>query len=520
MLIKRLTALLALAAVSLCATPARAADIVSAQARAMKHITNFPARTLHGPDHSYAVRDVMVDPNGSEHVRFDRRYKGLDVVGGDLVVHSDTRGNFVSASLTLNRWIDLPIKPSIKSVQAVQTVLALYPTHVSNSPAKLQVYARRDLPTLAWDVNVVGELIDGTPSEKHVIVDAYGGQVLDVWDDIHTANASGTGKSLYSGNVPLATNSLSTSYEMRDYSRGAQFTSNMANKTTGFGTIFKDADNVWGINATTDSASAAADAHYGTTVTWDYYKNVHGRTGIANDGKGAYNRVHYGRNYANAFWSDACFCMTYGDGDGVTLKSLVSLDVAGHEMSHGVTSRTAQLIYSGESGGLNEATSDIFGSMVEFYAANSADPGDYLIGEKIMVAPNKALRYMHQPSLDGRSSDCWTSTVGSLDVHFSSGVANHFFYLLAEGTSPSNGFPASPVCAVGNAKATLTGTLTGIGRNKAEKIWYRALTVYMTSSTIYAGARVATLKAAADLYGAGSPESGAVASAWSFVNVN
>lgn len=511
---------MALLALPLCCTPAVAADIIAAQARAIKHITNFPARTLHGPDHSYALRDAIVDADGSEHIRFDRSYKGLDVVGGDLVIHSRANGNFISASLTLNRWIDLPVKPNIKSAQAVQTALALYPGHVSSGPAKLLVYARRDLPTLAWDVNLAGELADGTPSEKHVIVDAYAGQMLDVWDDIHTANVNGTGKTLYSGNIPLATNSLTTGYEMRDNSRGGQYSTNMANKTSGSGTIFKDADNIWGNNATSDLASAAADAHYGTSVTWDYYKNVHGRNGIANDNKGAYNRVHYGRKYANAFWSDACFCMTYGDGDGVSLKSLVSLDVAGHEMSHGVTSRTANLLYSGESGGLNEATSDIFGAMVEFYAANSSDPGDYLIGEKIMVASNKALRYMHKPSLDGRSADCWTSTVGSLDVHLSSGVANHFFYLLAEGTNPTNGFPASPVCTAGSSTATVTGSLMGIGRDKAEKIWYRALTVYMTSSTNFAGARAATLSAASDLYGAGSAEYSAVAAAWSSVNVN
>ena len=509
-----------LVALSVYSGQAIAADIASAQARAIKHITNFPARTLHGPDHSYSMRDVIIDANGSEHVRFDRRYKGLDVVGGDLVVHSGANGNFISASLTLNRSINLQIKPKINSPQAVQTALALYPGQVSNKPAKLVVYARRDLPALAWDVNVVGNLADGTPSEKHVIVDAYIGQVLDVWDDIHTADASGTGKSLYSGDITLTTNSLTTGYEMRDNSRGGQNTRNMANKTNGSGTIFIDSDNVWGNNTKSDAASAAADAQYGTTVTWDYYKNVHGRNGIGNNGIGAYNRVHYGRNYANAFWSDSCFCMTYGDGDGVTLKALVSLDVAGHEMSHGVTSRTANLTYSGESGGLNEATSDIFGSMVEFYAANGSDSGDYLIGEKIMVTPNKALRYMHQPSLDGKSPDCWTSTVGSLDVHYSSGVANHFFYLLAEGATPTNGFPASPVCTPGNAKASQPSSFVGIGRNKAEKIWYRALTVYMTSNTNYAKARIATLNAATDLYGAGSSEYTAVGTAWSLVNVN
>ena len=211
--------------------------------------------------------------------------------------------------------------------------------------------------------------------------------------------------------------------------------------------------------------------------------------------------------------------MTYGDGDGTTLRPLVALDVAGHEMTHGVTSRTANLTYSGESGGLNEATSDIFGTMVEFYAANSSDAGDYLIGEKIMVGGG-ALRYMYKPSLDGSSSDCWYSGVGNLDVHFSSGVANHFFFLLAEGTNSPYG--TSPTCVAGNTRvATGSGTLRGIGREAAAKIWYRALTTKMTSSTNYAGARAATIAAAQELAGTlGADYSAQVAAAWSAVGRN
>ena len=119
--------------------------------------------------------------------------------------------------------------------------------------------------------------------------------------------------------------------------------------------------------------------------------------------------------------------MTYGDGDGVTFNPFDSLDVAGHEMTHGVTSRTANLTYSGESGGLNEATSDIFGTMVEFYANNQNDTPDYLIGEELYKNGTSWLRSMIKPSADGRSADCWYSGMGSLDVHYSSGVANHFF---------------------------------------------------------------------------------------------
>ena len=206
-------------------------------------------------------------------------------------------------------------------------------------------------------------------------------------------------------------------------------------------------------------------------MTWDYYKNVHGRTGIRGDGVGAYSRVHYGNGYVNAFWDDSCFCMTYGDGSG-NANPLTSLDVAGHEMTHGVTSNTAGLNYSGESGGLNEATSDIFGTSVEFYANNSADPGDYLIGEKIDInGDGTPLRYMDKPSKDGASADYWSSSVGSLDVHYSSGVANHFFYLLSEGSG------AKTINGVNYNSPTYNGsTVTGIGRAKAEQIWFRALT--------------------------------------------
>ena len=218
--------------------------------------------------------------------------------------------------------------------------------------------------------------------------------------------------------------------------------------------------------------------------------------------------------------------MTFGDGDnGATILPLVALDVAGHEMSHGVTSRTAKLVYSGESGGLNEANSDIFGTMVEFYANNANDPADYVIGEKLF--PNnadmkKAIRWMFKPSLDGASPDCYSGSIGSLDVHYSSGVGNHFYYLLAEGAVVPAGFGAGTWANLTTASMVCNGntSLAGIGRTKAAAIWYRALTVKMTSSTNYAGARAATLSAAADLYGNGSTEYNTVAAAWSAVGVN
>ena len=122
---------------------------------------------------------------------------------------------------------------------------------------------------------------------------------------------------------------------------------------------------------------------------------------------------------------------------------------------------------------------------------------------------------MDNPASDGSSLGCWSSNAKNVDVHYSSGIGNHFFYLLAEGSG------AKTINGVAHSSTTCNGTsVTGVTRAVAEKIWYRALTVYMTSSTNYAGARTATLNAARDLYGAGSTEYNTVGEAWSAVNVN
>lgn len=479
------------------------------------------------------VRDVIVDADGAQHVRYDRTYRQLPVLGGDFVVHLAPDGAYKSSSRATRSAISLSsVTPVLSAPKAADLAAnALKAANLGETLKKLTakpqlvVDALHGAPKLAWQTDAAAQDSLGNPVARTVLTDARTGAQIDAWDSIE--QAAGDGKSLYSGTVSLQTTQSGSTYQLKDATRGNTYTGDAANKTDlcflticisrAPSTVFTDPDNHWGTGASSDRSTAAVDAQYGTDVTWDYYKNVHGRNGIGGDGKGSYNRVHYGTNYNNAFWDDSCFCMTYGDGDGTQLGPLVSLDVAGHEMSHGVTSKTAALTYSGESGGLNEATSDIFGTLVEFYAGNSSDTGDYLIGEKIVRSGfgRDALRYMDKPSKDGSSADSWSSSVGNLDVHYSSGVANHFAYLLAEGSG------AKTVNGVSYNSPTSNGsTVTGIGRDKLGAIWYRALTVYMTSSTNYAGARTATLNAAKDLYGAGSTEYNAVAAAWSAVNVN
>lgn len=486
-----------------------------AVARARAHLAQ-PAALSADAD-QFEARDLIVDADGTEHVRFHRTHQGLRVIGGDVVVHANAAGDAVHYTRTLATRLSLKTSPTLSAAEAQTLALSRY-AHTGGRVEghELVIYARNGAPRLAWDVVVHGQRADGTPSEAHLIVSATGRQLLDAWDDIHTANAVGTGNGLHNGTVSLNTDKAGRlSFSMLDRTRGDHTTVDMKNGTSSE-TLFTARTNVWGNGTVSNRATAAADAAYGQAMTWDYFASQHGRSGIADDGRGARSRVHYSRNYINAFWSDSCFCMTYGDGDnGTSAWPLTTLDVAGHEMSHGVTSHTAGLIYSYESGGLNEATSDIFGTLVEFHANNAKDAPDWLIGEKVFTS-GSPLRSMVKPSSDGRSADCWYPGVGGLDVHYSSGVANHFFYLLSEGT---NAGQPSPTCVAGNTKvATGTGTLTGIGRDKAGHIWYRALTVYMTSSTDFAAARTATINAATDLYGAGSAETAAVAAAWTAVN--
>ncbi|MEV6790649.1 M4 family metallopeptidase [Streptomyces sp. NPDC051320] len=469
-----------------------------------------------GSKEKLVVRDVIKDANGTTHTRYERTYDGLPVLGGDLVVHTAKSGSVSGVTKATKATIKVAsttaaVKPAAAQQKALSAAKSAGADKAAtdNAPRKV-VWAATGKPTLAYETVIGGFQDDGTPSQLHVVTDAATGKKLSQWQAVKT----GTGNSEYSGKVTLGTTKSGSQYQLNDAARGGHKTYNLNHGTSGKGTLFTDADDTWGTGTPSNAQTAAVDAHYGAAETWDFYKNVLKRNGIAGNGKASYSRVHYGNSYVNAFWDDSCFCMTYGDGSG-NADPLTAIDVAGHEMSHGLTAATANLNYTGESGGLNEATSDIFGTAVEFYANNASDPGDYLIGEKINInGDGTPLRYMDKPSKDGGSADYWSSGVGNKDVHYSSGPANHFFYLLSEGSGKKtiNGVTYDSPTSNGS-------TVTGIGRDKAIQIWYKALSTYMTSTTNYAAARQATLKAAGDLYGTTSTEYKAVGAAWSGINV-
>ncbi|MFD5390948.1 M4 family metallopeptidase [Streptomyces sp. NPDC127074] len=485
----------------------------AATLRAAQDDAGAEARALGlGAKEKLVVRDVIKAADGTVHTRYERTYGGLPVLGGDLVVH-EGKGTARSATKATGARISVPSLDAAKSAaSAEKTALTASGEEDTTgrraaSPRKV-IWAADGKPALAWETVVTGTQPDGTPSELHVVTDAVTGKRLHTSEAIET----GTGTGNYNGTVPLNTSKSGRSYTLTDSARGGHKTNDAGNSAseTDPGELFTDKDDKWGGGRQT----AAVDAAYGHGKTWDFYKSVLKRNGIRNDGKAAFSRVHVGNNYANAYWNDDCFCMSYGDGEDGN-HPITELDVAAHELSHGVTSATAGLEYRGESGGLNEATSDIFGTAVEFFAKNPKDRADYLIGELVdLRGDGKPLRYMDQPSKDGQSQDYWDQRTGGLNPHLSSGVGNHFFYLLGEGSG------AKTINGVRYNSPTKDGSkVTGIGRDKAIRIWYKALTEQFTSTTDYAAARQGTVKAASELFGNGSKEVKAVEAAWTAVNV-
>jgi Zn-dependent metalloprotease len=475
-----------------------------------------------GPAEQLVTKDVLVDADGSRHVRYDRTYKGLPVIGGDLMVHLSTDGRITGSDQSHQGAIRVAdTSPTLTAADASAAAVR-HAKHVKRPKAggtdssTLVVYAVGKVPALAYRSTVTGAGEAGPATRQEVIVDAGSGALLDQYE-LHQ-DITGTGNGINAGQVSLETTQSGSSYTLTDAAHGSTTVYDSYNSPQSTpkqnARTFSRSTNSWGSGTASSRESAAVDASYGLARTWDYFKNTFNRSGIRNDGRGAPAYVHVDTNLLNAFYDDDCFCMFFGDGSSQNSNTpLTALDVAGHEMSHGVTAATAHLNYSGESGGLNEATSDIFGTMVEFHAANAGDPGDYYVGEKVNM-PNGYLRRMDNPAADTNSLSCYSSSAGSADVHFSSGIGNHFFYLAAEGTGAKtigglahNGSPCN------------NDTFSGIGKDKAAAVWYRALSAYMTSTTDYAGARTATLQAAADLYGTNSQERYLVSKAWAAVNV-
>jgi thermolysin len=477
------------------------------------------------------VRRVFVDELAMAHTHVQQRYQGVPVFGGEAIVHLNKDGSLAEITDAMSRRIPktLDINPKFDSVKARELVLGSYECVeclTAEPEVDLFVFPHGRDARLAYRVQLHRE--DGTEHTAMpvVFIDAHTGEKLLEYNNLQTASAT----SLYSGAVTITTSVAAGTYYMEDTTKkiGTFDNRNTPTSNSGSGSTYRftDTNDIWGESAQT-AQRAGVDAHWGATKVYDYYKNVHGRNGIDGaGGPGTYaaaansgvklisSKVHYGSKYNNAYWNGTF--MTYGDGDGTTFSPLVSLDICAHEMTHGVISNSANLTYQGESGALNEGFADIFGAMVEASAKGGVTANTWKIGEEVYTpgnGNNDALRYMDNPHLAGNSgytadddpdhyTERYTGSGDNGGVHINSGIVNKMFHLLVAGGSHHKG-----------------GSMTGIGADPASKIAYRALTVYMTSSTNFAGARTAMEKAATDLYGAGSAQYSAVGQAWGLVGV-
>lgn len=342
-------------------------------------------------------------------------------------------------------------------------------------------------------------------SRNYVFVDALTGNILYTKNRIHTADTLGTAHTKYSGVQQITTDYTGSTFRLRESGRGNGVNTYDMNNGTSYGsaTDFTDADNNWN-NVNSQQDEVATDAHWGAEKTYDYYWNNFGRNSIDGNGFTLNSYVHYSNSYVNAFWDGQR--MTYGDGNGTSYTPLVPIDVAGHEITHGLTSFTADLIYQNESGALNESFSDIFGAAIEFYSKT----GDWLMGEECSTS-GTGFRSMSNPNSKGDpdtylGTNWYSGTADNGGVHTNSGVQNFWFYLLTDGGAGTND----------NGDAY---SVTGIGISKAAAISYRNLTIYLTSTSNYSDARFYAIQSAIDLYGACTQEVESTTDAWYAVGV-
>ena len=505
---------------------------------------------------------------GRKVTRAQHTFKGLRVFGSESVVVTNDAGEIVSSSVSDRRPGLVPsavaapvdMTPALTAEQAIDAaVKSVSPrgVHRWTPSAELLLYPimktvrvpsaanKPEAELNALDVQEVVErhelayyvktrmAQEGKPFYYDTVVNARTGAIIAQWQALQTV--IGQGKSQYNGVVPISTSQSGGMFQMLDPLRGTggkfggmaitnadHSSSNNPNP----GGVYTNSTNNWGDGlqynggSTTDAngQTAAVNALWGLMNTYDTNKNVLGWQSLDGSNTATYIAVHVDRDYDNAFYDDSCKCMYIGDGS--FFHSLGSIDVIGHEMSHGVTASTADLIYAGESGGLNESNSDIGGDMVEAYARAGgtgdvvpATGNDWMTGKEISKS-GEPLRWMYKPSKDGSSPDAWSSSLKNLDVHYSSGPNNRMFYFLSQG---SNADPASDYHSKYLVKQP--AAMSGIGNDKAYRIWFKALTTKFTSSTNYADARNKVLASAQELYGADSREAIAVKRAYAAINV-
>ncbi|QSQ22339.1 M4 family metallopeptidase [Pyxidicoccus parkwayensis] len=412
------------------------------------------------------------DAQGDVHYRYAVSRQGVPVLGGELRLHARD-GKIFAANTNVRSDLKASAdKASIAVDAAVAAASADRDTlagSVTSRDAELVYFRDGDELRLMYKLVQTGEKPDGTPVRDTILVDAVKGDVQV--------------------RIPQIKEVLNR--RLHNLNHGTSLPGPVA-RTEGQAPV---ADAV--VNTNYD--------HLGTV--YNCYSTLFGRDSINGTGAMLISSVHYSNNYVNAFWDGTQ--MVYGDGDGVNASNLAnSLDVTAHELTHAVTENESDLIYSGESGGLNESLSDIFGAVCEWYADGRGpiSPRYWIVGDDVWTPsiPNDGLRYMDDPVKDGASLDYYPNYGSGVDVHYSSGISNLAFYMLSQGGTHPRG--------------RTTQVVAGIGIEKAARIFYKANTDLLLPSSGFESAKIATEQAATQLgYDAATVAS--VSNAWKAVGV-
>ena len=530
---------------------------------------------------SFVPKKSTSDEAGYTHQRFQQFYNGIKVEFGTLITHTKG-GNIVSVNGELYNAEGLNLNATFSNSAAFDKALTFVnaQTYLWEDKAsadamnyskpsgelvvfplinkgevrlayKFDIYAKAPISRdeIFVDANT-GEILYTNPIIKHAthLISEYEIEqnakkfekiALNKKNALFTPFVAGSAATRYSGTRAIETTQTSpTSFILDEATRGngnGVVTYNCQKTDTYPTTNFVDNDNNWIEHNNTNKDNAALDAHWGAEKTYDFWKEIFGRNSFDDAGAKIKSYVHYDNTpatiagYSNAFWNGSV--MTYGDG---STRPFTALDVCGHEIGHAVCSYTADLAYQNQSGAMNEALSDIWGTCIEIYGRNgnlnatadTASPGTsalWKIGEDLSSTGN-SLRSMSYPTTKGNPDTYkgtnWSTTADDgnctpsstndhCGVHNNSGVLNHWFYLLTIGkTNWTN-----------NAAPTRNTTTTGIGMAKSSQITYYAERDYLTSNATYMDMRNATTAVAKNTFGCGSTEHLAVMNCWYAVNV-
>ncbi|WP_431927871.1 M4 family metallopeptidase [Micromonospora wenchangensis] len=455
-------------------------------------VASRPAYLHASADDAFVQRPVIAS-EGIQYVPYERTYKGLRVVGGDFVLATTATGEVTYASVAQQQSIgNLSTTPKLTAAAAERTARAQLRKVSGVEGTTLVVHTLGARPTLAWETTVTGTGADG-PSRLTVDVDAATGAVLDTQEHV----VRGTGTGVWNGPVTLNTTQSGSTYSLKDPSITNLSCQDAANNTT-----FSGPDDVWGNGTGTNRETGCVDALFSAQTEHKMLTQWLGRNG-ANGSGGAWP-IRVGLNDQNAYYDGSQVQI----GKNTAGQWIGSLDVVAHEIGHGIDDTTPGGISRGNT---QEFVADTFGAATEWFAnePSTYDAPDFLVGEKINLVGSGPIRNMYNPSALG-DANCYSSSIPSQEVHAAAGPGNHWFYLLAMGSNPTNGQPTSPTCN--------SSTVTGLGIQKAIKIMYNAMLLKTTTSS-YLKYRTWTLQAAKTLYPGSCTEFNTVKAAWDAVSV-